>query len=253
LTTLTLLTKANSDQLPQIGKTLKDSFEGLGVEAEILGIVADRWVQIALTGDDETIAANYVAKEIGVCPTSLENVKRFSAINGYITSLEKSREALLVDVGVFQPKVVHAIVPLRHLQARLVDGRKVALKKIADLFGFCEDLPVNVKVVRVNEDESCIEAELSNEQVKMYKVWLESFLDRLLILGSSLHEVEMTLEYAGLERDVIDIESMGTFEHALVCKLGTDAAGLIPKIGRKLRNAKFAVFSPRRLIDFLEV
>lgn len=253
MTTLTLLTKANSSQLKQIGKTLTDSFEGLDVEAEILGTVADRWVQIALKGDDETIATNYVAKEIGVCPISLEKVKRFSAINGYITSLEKSREALLVDVGVFQPKVVHAAVPLRHLQARLVDGRKVALKKIAELFGFYEDLPVNVKVVQVNEEESCVEAELSNKQVRMYEVWRESFLDRLLVLGSSLHEVKMTLEYAGLERDVIDIEPVGTFEHALVCKLGTDAAGLIPKIGRKLRNARFAVFSPRRLMDFLEV
>ena len=42
------------------------------------------------------------------------------------------------------------------------------------------------------------------------------------------------------------------FEHVLTCKLGTDAAGLIPKIGRNLRNAKFAVFNPKRLREFLE-
>jgi hypothetical protein len=42
-------------------------------------------------------------------------------------------------------------------------------------------------------------------------------------------------------------------EHALTCKLGTDAAGLIPKIGRNLKNAKFAVFNPKSLRAFLKV
>jgi len=45
---------------------------------------------------------------------------------------------------------------------------------------------------------------------------------------------------------------LGMFEHVLTCKLGTDAAGLIPKIGRILKNAKFAVFNPKKLKKFLE-
>jgi hypothetical protein len=61
----------------------------------------------------------------------------------------------------------------------------------------------------------------------------------------------MTLEHAKLDRDVIDVESLGLLEHALTCKLGTDAAGLIPKIGRILKNAKFAVFNPKRLTNLL--
>ncbi len=60
------------------------------------------------------------------------------------------------------------------------------------------------------------------------------------------------LEYAKLNRDIINVEPSGVFEHALTCKLGTDAAGLIPKIGRILKNAKFAVFNPRRIRAFLE-
>ena len=54
MTTLTLLTKINDDnQLEQIGKALKVSFEGLEVETKILGTVADGWVQIAVAGEDE--------------------------------------------------------------------------------------------------------------------------------------------------------------------------------------------------------
>jgi hypothetical protein len=254
MTTLTLLTKINNDnQLKQIDKALKLAFEGLEVEAKILGTVADRWVQIALAGEDEGVATNYVIKEIGLCPSNLENVKKFSVLNGYVTNVEKNGEELSIDVGVFQPKIVHATIPLRNLQAQLVDGRKLALKKIGELFGLREDFPINVKITRLNEEESRIEAELSSRQVRKYMVWRESLLDRLVVLGSPLHKINMTLEHAKLDRDVIDVEPLGLLEHALTCKLGTDAAGLIPKIGRNLKNAKFAVFNPKRLRDFLHL
>ena len=253
MTTLTLLAKINNDyQLKQIDKALKLVFEGLEVEAKILGKVADRWVQIALAGEDEGIATNYVIKEIGICQSNFGNVKRLSTLNGYISILEKNREELSVDVGVFEPKIVHAIIPLQRLQAQLVDGSKIALGKIAELFGFCKDLPISVKITRLNEEESLMEAELSSRQIRKYAVWRESLLDRLVVLGLPLHEIKMTLEHAKLDRDVIDVEPSGLLEHALTCKLGTDAAGLIPKIGRNLKNAKFAVFNPKRLRQFLE-
>jgi hypothetical protein len=254
MTTLTLLTKINNDnQLKQVDKALKLAFEGLEVEAKVLGTVADRWVQIALVGEDEGIATNYVIKEIGLCPSNFGNLKKLSTLNGYISTLKKNGGELSVDVGVFEPKIVHATIPLQHLQTQLVDGRKIALGKIAELFGFCKDLPVSVKVSRLSEEESCMEAELSSRQIRKYAVWRESLLDRLVVLGSPLHEIEMTLEYAKLDRDVIDVEPLGLLEHALTCKLGTDAAGLIPKIGRNLKNAKFAVFNPKRLREFLKV
>jgi hypothetical protein len=253
MTTLTLLAKINNDyQLKQIDEALKLVFEGLEVEAKILGTVADRWVQIALAGEDEEIATNYVIKEIGICPSNFGNVKRLSTLNGYISILEKNGEKLSVDVGVFEPKIVHAIIPLQRLQAQLVDGSKIALGKIAELFGFCKDLPISVKITRLNEEESLTEAELSSRQIRKYAVWRESLLDRLVVLGLPLHEIKMTLEHAKLDRDVIDVEPLGLLEHALTCKLGTDAAGLIPKIGRNLKNAKFAVFNPKRLRQFLE-
>jgi hypothetical protein len=253
MTTLTLLSKINNDyQLKQIDEALKLVFEGLEVEAKILGTVADRWVQIALAGEDEEIATNYVIKEIGICPSNFGNVKRLSTLNGYISILEKNGEELSVDVGVFEPKIVHAIIPLQRLQAQLVDGSKIALGKIAELFGFCKDLPISVKITRLNEEESLTEAELSSRQIRKYAVWRESLLDRLVVLGLPLHEIKMTLEHAKLDRDVIDVEPLGLLEHALTCKLGTDAAGLIPKIGRNLKNAKFAVFNPKRLRQFLE-
>jgi hypothetical protein len=254
MTTLTLLTKAyNTTQLSQIDDALRILLEGLDAEAKAFPVASGKYVQITLAGEDESIAANYIAKEIGFCPTVFEKVRKFSALRGWIVNLEKNREELSIDVGVFQPKIINATVPLRYLQAQLVDGRKIALKKIGELFGFCENLPLSIKIVGKNEEESQIEAELSYQQVEKYIAWREALLDKLLVLGVTLRDVENELEHAKLNRDVINVEPLGLFEQALTCKLGTDATGLIPKIGRALKNAKFAVFNPRNLRNFLEV
>ena len=73
-----------------------------------------------------------------------------------------------------------------------------------------------------------------------------------MVLGASAHEINNAIKHAKLERDVIEIEQIGLLEHALTCKLGTDATGLIPKISRKLKNSKFIVFNPKKLIAFLK-
>ncbi len=253
MTTLTLLERAhNASQLNQICDALDLSLEGLEVETKILGTAAGKWVQIDLAGEDEGIATNYIAKEIGFCPTNFEAVKKNSTLKGYVTDFGKNKEELMVDVGVFQPKNAHAAISLRYLQAQLVAGREVALKKIGELFGFCGGLPLSIRVVGLNEELNLIEAELSAWQIEKYDVWQRALLDRLIVLGVALPEVKNVLEYAQLNRDVISVEPLGMFEHALACKLGTDAAGLIPKIGRILKNAKFAVFNPRKIMSFLK-
>ena len=252
MTTLTLMTKVSAgSQLKEVGRAVNFAFKGLEVEAKVAGTVAGGWVQIDLSGEDEEIAKNYLIKEIGVCLGAIGNVKKFSTVKGYIRGIKKDGE-LSVDVGVFQPKIVDATIPLRRLQAQLMDGREIALKKIVKLFGLSEGLPVSVKVLDVNEEESRIGAELSGGQAKKYEVWRESLLDRLLVLGASLPEINFALKHTKLERDVIDVESLGLLEHALTCKLGTDAAGLIPKIGRTLKNATFYVFNAKTAMNFFQ-
>jgi hypothetical protein len=252
MTTLTLLTKiSDNSQLNQVRKAVETLLSGLEVEIKILGSVADGWVQIALSGEDEGIAANYVIQEVGLCPSSFENVEEFSTLKGYIQKIGKNE--LTVDVGIFQPEIVYATLPLRHLQDELVDGRKIATSKIAKLFGFCEGVPVNVAVNSLKGKKRLIDVKLSSEQIKKYMIWRDSLLDRLLVLGLSLLEVEATIEQRMIDRDVINVEPLGLFEHSLTCKLGTDAAGLIPKIGRKLKNARFVVFNPKTLRHFLSI
>jgi hypothetical protein len=250
MTQLTLLTKAyRSSQLRQIDGLLKANFEGLDVNME-LAVVADRWVQVSLSGEDETIATNFIRKEIGLCPVALDNVAKYATLKGYVKELGKNPDMVRIDVGIVQPEAIPATVPLSHLQAALVDGRKFALKKISELFGFCNNLPLLVKVTLVDRVKKSVDAELATAQLESFASWRESLLDRLIVLGAPLHEVKKTLDYAGLNRDIVNIESLGLFEHALTCKLGTDAAGLIRQIGGDLRDARFVVFNPRKIRSF---
>ncbi len=251
MTTLTLLTKIySSNQRRHIDQTVKDLFEGLDVEATVSGAPNERWIHVSLSGEDDAVATNLLARDFGFCPSTLENVEAGSTLKGFVTNLKNSKEELLVDVGVFQPKAVQAVVPLGNLQSQLAGGKSIALKRISELWGICEYLPLRVKIVNVNAEENRIDAELAAEQIEKYMLWRDSLLDRLLVLGVSLSQVKTAVEQAMLNRDVVDIESLGMFEHAMVCKLGTDASGLIPMLGRRLRAATFTVFSQRKVNAF---
>jgi len=241
----------NNFHFKQVDRFLNSILEGLKVKTEICGVTSRGLIQIAVSGEDEKVALHYLANELGICPVSLENVEKFVVIKGYIIDLDKSKDKLHIDIGVSSPKIINATISLQHLQAQLIDGRKVALKKIAQLFGFCENLPLTIKISNMDEENDYIDAMLSEKQLAQYRNWTKSLLDRLIIAGTSAYDLRLALKRTGLNRDIVKIESLGLFEQAVVCQLGTDAVGLIPKIGRSLPNATFSVFNPKRVLEFL--
>jgi len=253
MTTLTLLVKAsNLGQAKQVDELLKTQFAELDVEVKVLTNTANRWVRVELSGEDEAIAASYVNKEIGTCPTSLENAKSYSVLRGFVSKVDLGKQELVVDVGIFEPKIVLATVSLACLQAQLLDGRKADLKKIAENYGLVERSPLSIKPISLIAEESeGLQAELSVDQVEKLHAWQQSLLDRLIVLGASKETIENVLERTRLTRDVIDIETLGMFEHALTCKLGTNAAGIVGIVGRYLRNSVFVVFNAKKSLDFL--
>ena len=155
MTILTLFAKAsNPKQLKQISDLLKAELGDLDLEIEVLGSPVSKWVQVALSGEDEPIATNYINKRIGTCPANKKNVTKFSVLKGYIFKVDAEKQELQIDVGVFEPKITQAAIALSYLQAQLADGRKDDLKKIADKYGFQEGLPISIKITNL-EGASC--------------------------------------------------------------------------------------------------
>ncbi len=188
-------------------------------------------------------------KEIGTCPVSLDNVEVGAVLKGYVSKVDESRMQLTVDVGVFDPNVVHAAVSVVVLRGQFGAAKDAPLKAICEAYGIAEGLPISVKVTE--KEAEGLKAELSHEMVAKLKAWQQSLLDRLIVLRAPKDLVSTALERTHLERDVIDVEQLGFFEYALTCKLGTDARGLIPRVGRYMRNAVFVVFSSKKSVDFL--
>lgn len=246
--TITLAIKTyNENHLEVVDAFLKSKLKGLKVEIQTCG-TRDSWVQASISGEDESVALRYISEEVGVCPNATEDIKKFSTLKGYIMKIDKDHVA--VDIGVFSPQKAKAVLTLQQLQAQLADGRKLALMKLAELYGLCEHLPLTVKAVDIKREENSAETIFSEKQLKVYRNWMKSFLDRLIVLGVSREEIMSSLRITRFLRDVVDVEPLGLFENAIVCKLGTDAAGLIPKIGRQLSNAVITVFSPKKIMEF---
>jgi hypothetical protein len=70
-----------------------------------------------------------------------------------------------------------------------------------------------------------------------------------MVLGSLFSDVEWAVKLSKSYRDIIKIDSLGTLEHVVLCKLGTDAIGLIPKLGRYLAEAVLVPFSPKKILE----
>jgi hypothetical protein len=246
--TITLLAKIySSHQLKQLDKIFAELIGDLSVETTVKGTTDCDWVQINLSGEDETVATNLLKREIGFCPISIVKIEKFDVLKGYVTNFGKNKEELDVDIGIFQPRPVNAVLSLNHLQEKLVSVKDWSVKRICEMWGINENLPLTVRLLEVEAEKSQIEAEVETSQTEKLFRWRDSLLERLIVIGASQLELKHVVESEGLTRDVIDIEPLGLFEHTLVCKLGTNAAGLIGRIGRRLRKAKFTVFDPKKI------
>ncbi len=248
MTRKTLFSKVyRTNQLGLIESRLKRLLEDLDVIIDIAGIAASKWPQVEISGADEGIATTLIAQEIGFCPETVQAIQKSSVLKGYVVGIEDYGEGLNVDVGVFNPSVGSATVSLSHLQAQLADGRPLDISKLVESYGFCKDLPISLKISEIDLQKGRLLAELSTTQLMRFKSWIASLLDRLVVIGASYDEIRRVLDNAGLGRDVIYVEPLGIFEHTLTCKLGTDAAGLVSIVGRRLRDARFVVFNSRTL------
>lgn len=116
---MTLPTKVYVDsQLNLVDKYLKNMLKGLQVEVSNCEVTSHRLVQVRVSGEDEKAALRYLADEVGLCPTSLGELRKFSELRGRIMAFERGKEQLRVDIGVSSV----ATISLQQLQAQLVDG-----------------------------------------------------------------------------------------------------------------------------------
>ena len=245
----TLLEKVYAPFSPKMFEpTLASLCEELRVRLAVAGKTDRGWLQIDVSGEDETAALNFLDRKIGLAPVYTDTLEKFSTMKGRIFTPNRGRVNLYVDVGIFSPQTIDAAIGLRTLHVQLADGKRLPLKRLTELFCLRENFPLEVKIVGSPDvQKGYVEAELSEAQRSHIIEWAMSSLDRLIVLGARFSDVEDAIERSKHGRDIIKIESLGLLEHAVECKLGTDAVGLIPKLGPLLSTATLVPFSPRKI------
>jgi hypothetical protein len=249
--TITLLDKIyGSNSVASFEKHYSSIVEGLDVQLQFKNKTERGWIQLVVSGNDAQVALNLFEQQIGLAPSSVDELQKFSVVKGRIISLDEKSKEIYVDLGISSTNPCDATISEKDLQAQLADSKQIPFQELIKLFCLKNNVPVEVKLIEnVNQQGSTIKAILSEKQIFLFRSWISSRLDRLIILGSNFSKVERALKSSRHFRDTIKTESLGALEHVVLCKLGTDAVGLIPKIGRYMKSSVVLVpFSPKKII-----
>jgi len=253
MSTVTVLEKLYGSGSPETFENLYSGLvSGLKVQLSFAGTTDRGWIQLEVSGEDETAALSLLDREVGLAPVSVDELKKFSVVQGKVVFPNRSKDELYVDLGVFSPETCDAVVSEKRLCAQLADGKEVPLQSLVELFCLYDNMPLEVKVADdVVEGNKNVEAGLSEAQFSLFSGWVGCRFDRLVVLGSLFSDVERAVKLSRHFRDIIKVESLGVLEQVVVCKLGTDAVGLIPKLGRYLKSAVLVPFSPKKILEAL--
>jgi hypothetical protein len=109
--------------------------------------------------------------------------------------------------------------------------------------------PLEVRISNISLDHGALPVVLSDSQVSSLVEWPDERFERLIVHGAFFHEVEKATKDLKLARDLADMAELSLVTSLLTCKLGTQARGLVPRLGPLLRRATFCVFQSSSLTD----
>ena len=221
---------------------------GLSVDVRVVGSIGRGWLVLELSGEDEEVALRLIAEEIGLAPVRPSELKRFSKVRGKISAI--APEGAYVDIGVFEPMNLDALVSLESLRAQLADGLSVEMAFLSRLFCLSEGFPLEVRLLEEPSASSGkpVRAELSERQVKTFERWVRSSLDRVIVIGASHHALKRALWSSGFYERIIGIERIGLLENAVLLRLGFPPRELVSALRKRLRKATILAFRPREIM-----
>jgi len=82
----------------------------------------------------------------------------------------------------------------------------------------------------------------------MLQAWRKFPFDRLVAVGLSIDQARKVLLQMRLTSDIIEICPLSLFVQSFVLKVGTDAPGIIAKVGSRLPGVRLASYRARKTI-----
>ena len=126
------------------------------------------------------------------------------------------------------------------MRAQLSDGVLKSSREILQENALADYFPVDVIVTELQGEN--VTVELSDRTRDQLLRWNKLLFDRVIVAGVDRDYVEKIVQSANLGLDVIKIDTLSLLVQCLVCKLDTDAPGVIAKIGYRLRGVELTAF-----------
>jgi hypothetical protein len=215
-----------------IAKVLTEQANGLKMQSDFS--LQGQWLQIRARGEDAGAFLNLLKQEYGEAPMSRSNLEKWDVVNGFVAVAGRIGYGVYIDIGIQQPAPKDALYPLHRMRAQLADGEAKSSREILDANGLTDYVPMK-SVVTELEGEN-ISVELADETRDELVSWRKYPFDRVIVIGADKTQAENAVKASGLQSDIVKVESLSLFVQSLLCKIGTDAPGVIAKIGNRLRG-----------------
>jgi hypothetical protein len=215
----------------------------LNASVALDGFSRTGWARIDVAGEDREILTELITRKFGLAHTDLREIEAPAVYVGQIVG--SGEKGLKFDLGL-EGGDVDCTILTSTLMAQLADGKPIPLRQLADCYCLYPGVRAGVRIA--SKSDHTLEGWLSDNFVDAIGDWVTTGLDRIQVFDCFKKDAESAVLRAHLSRDVIAVDSMTLTLQSVVCKLGTDAVGLIPKLGRLLRNQTFRPFLPKKII-----
>jgi len=226
-----------------MNKALYELKSDLSATAKVAGITDKGWARVEIDGEDAEILHSLVKSRFGPAFTHFSTIENQGVYEAMV--IGSSPENLQLDLGTESPRPMIVRIPLIALRAQLADGKPITCSGIAEDYCFVTGLKVSVRITQKKSET--IEGWLSDVQMNRFSDWFGIGLDRIIVTDCFKQQLESAISRASLTRDIISVESSNLTTQVAVCKQGTDAIGLMPKLGAQLRKHSLKPFIPKRV------
>lgn len=230
--------------LSELEASLRNTSSGLVMDIEMRGLTKSRLPMLQVSGEDQEAFTEILRRSFGLAPRDHVELLDLPIRKGFVERSSDRDDTLLMDVGLESSPLFQVTLGADRLRAQLFDGREVSLRGMVARYGFFEDFPLELRIISCDEDSRRLHVELSDRQWNVLKEWSQLPLDRITAQDVLDSEVRSAVRRIGLERDLAAVENLSLGTHSLICKLGTDGKGLVPKLGPHLKAARLFVFHP---------
>jgi len=215
-----------------IAKVLAEKARGLEMESEFGQ--QGQWLQVKARGEDADAFLNLLRQELGEAPVSRANLEKWDIVRGFVAGAGRIGYGVYVDIGIQNPKPKDALYPLHRMRAQLADGEPRSAREILDANALVDFVPLKMIVTELEGEN--ISVELDDQARDKLVSWRKYPFDRVIVVGADKAFVENAVRASGLQSDIVKVESLSLFVQSVLCKIGTEAPGVIAKIGNRLRG-----------------